>query len=159
MSVLPELVRQMTSIQSQFRSCLPAPELWLYWCHLFYQLLNCDCIDVICFTSSWTVTVLMSFVLPAPELWLYWCHLFYQLLNCDYIDVICFTSSWTVTILMSFVLPAPELWLYWCHLFYQLLNCDYIDGMDAAAVADLVLTPGKDRFYMLQWLFSRYTLG
>lgn len=36
------------------------------------------------------------------------------------------------------------------------MNCDYIDGMDDNAVAELVLTPGKGRFYILQWLFTRY---
>ncbi|KAK3754900.1 hypothetical protein RRG08_020813 [Elysia crispata] len=36
------------------------------------------------------------------------------------------------------------------------LNCDYIEGMDDKAVADLILTPGQGRFYILQWLFTRY---
>ncbi|RUS87999.1 hypothetical protein EGW08_004277 [Elysia chlorotica] len=36
------------------------------------------------------------------------------------------------------------------------LNCDYIEGMDETAVADLILTPGQGRFYILQWLLTRY---
>ncbi|GFN76207.1 haus augmin-like complex subunit 7 [Plakobranchus ocellatus] len=36
------------------------------------------------------------------------------------------------------------------------LNCDYIEGMDDASVVDLIINPGKGRFYLLQWLFTRY---
>ncbi|CAL1528859.1 unnamed protein product [Lymnaea stagnalis] len=36
------------------------------------------------------------------------------------------------------------------------LDCPYVEDMDEATIIELLISPGEERFKILQWLFSRY---